>query len=164
MTSALLTSRLKSVFISGWLRSSEDDVVLFLQGPTTTVGLYIDCGSIYESDMSSGASHLLEKMAFKSTSNRTHFRIVREVEAIGGHVFSSASREQMAYTADGLKTFLPEMLELLADCVRNPVFHEWEVQEQVRRVDVDRTMQFLTGGLTGREREGGIRWPRCRRR
>ena len=114
---------------------AEEDVASPLQGCTTTVGLYIDCGSIYESDMSSGASHLLEKMAFKSTSNRTHFRIVREVEAIGGHVSASASREQMAYTADGLKTFLPEMLELLADCVRNPVFHEWEVKEQVRNTE-----------------------------
>jgi ssRNA-specific RNase YbeY (16S rRNA maturation enzyme) len=36
-----------------------------------------------------GASHLLEYMAFKTTRNRTHLRLVREVESIGGNVLAS---------------------------------------------------------------------------
>ena len=44
---------------------------------------------------------------------------------------ASASREQMGYTFDALKTYVPEMAELLVDCVRNPVFLDWEVNEQV---------------------------------
>lgn len=70
-------------------------------------------------------------MAFKSTMNRSHLRIVREVEAIGGNVTASASREQMGYSYDALKTYVPEMVEMLVDCVRNPVFLDWEVNEQV---------------------------------
>ncbi|CAK9165328.1 unnamed protein product [Ilex paraguariensis] len=58
--------------------------------PTASIGLYVDCGSIYETPLSTGATHLLEWMAFKSTKNRSHLRIVREVEAIGGHVMASA--------------------------------------------------------------------------
>ena len=81
--------------------------------------------------MSSGASHLLERLAFKSTTNRSHLRIVREVEAIGGNTGASASREQMGYTFDALKTYSPEMVELLVDCVRNPVFLDWEINEEV---------------------------------
>ncbi|XP_010269174.1 PREDICTED: mitochondrial-processing peptidase subunit alpha-like isoform X1 [Nelumbo nucifera] len=76
-----------------------------------------------------GATHLLERMAFKSTANRSHLRIVREVEAIGGNVTASASREQMGYSYDALKTYVPEMVELLIDCVRNPVFLDWELQK-----------------------------------
>lgn len=74
---------------------------------------------------------MLERMAFKSTSNRSHLRIVREVEAIGGNIGASASREQMGYTFDALKTYVPEMVELLVDSVRNPVFLDWEVNEEV---------------------------------
>lgn len=70
-------------------------------------------------------------MAFKSTTNRSHFRIVREVEAIGGNVGASASREQMGYTFDALKTYAPQMVELLVDCVRHPAFLDWEVNEEV---------------------------------
>ena len=95
------------------------------------MGLYIDCGSIYETPVSSGVSHLLERMAFKSTVNRSHLRLVREVEAIGGNVSASASREQMSYTYDALKNYTPEMVEVLIDSVRNPAFLEWEVKEQV---------------------------------
>ena len=104
---------------------------LVYQNPAASIGLYVDCGSIYESPATFGATHVLERMAFKSTRNRSHLRVVREVEAIGGSVQSSASREQMGYTYDALKTYLPEMVELLIDCVRNPVFLDWEFNEQV---------------------------------
>ena len=110
---------------------NNDNIFLVLQSPTASIGLYVDCGSIYESPISFGATHLLERMAFKTTRNRSHFRVVREVEAIGGNVQASASREQMGYTFDALKTYVPEMVELLVDCVRNPVFLDWEVNEQV---------------------------------
>uniref|UniRef100_A0A804MVK7 Peptidase M16 N-terminal domain-containing protein n=1 Tax=Zea mays TaxID=4577 RepID=A0A804MVK7_MAIZE len=71
-------------------------------------------------------------MAFKSTVNRTHLRLVREVEAIGGNVSASASCEQMSYTYDALKSYTPEMVEVLIDNVRNPAFLDWEVKEQIR--------------------------------
>lgn len=103
-------------------------------GATSTVGIYIDSGSVYESPAQAGTSHLLERMAFKTTANRTHFRLIREVEAVGGNIAAAASREQMAYTGDALKTYLPEMLEIVVDSVRNPIFNEWEVKEQLERV------------------------------
>jgi processing peptidase subunit alpha len=99
------------------------------------VGLYIDCGSIYETPASSGVSHLLERMAFKSTVNRSHLRLVREVEAIGGNVSASASREQMSYTYDALKSYTPEMVEVLIARVRAEESSiprmGWEVKEKV---------------------------------
>jgi len=73
-------------------------------------------------------------MAFKSTLNRSHFRLVREIEAIGGNTSASASREQMGYTIDALKTYVPEMVEVLIDSVRNPAFLDWEVNEEVLHV------------------------------
>ncbi|KAK8545227.1 hypothetical protein V6N12_026065 [Hibiscus sabdariffa] len=102
--------------------------------PAASIGLYVDCGSIYESPTSFGTSHLLERMAFKSTTNRSHLRIVREVEAIGGNVQAAVSREQIGYTFDALKTYVPEMVELLVDCVRNPAFLDWEVNEQLQKM------------------------------
>lgn len=104
------------------------------QNPAASIGLYVDCGSIYETPASFGATHILERMAFKSTTNRSHLRIVRETEAIGGNINASGSREHMSYTYDALKTYVPQMVELLVDCVRNPAFLDWEVNEQVRCV------------------------------
>ncbi|XP_074581961.1 mitochondrial-processing peptidase subunit alpha-like [Curcuma longa] len=105
--------------------------------PAVSLGLYVDCGSVYETPLSSGSTHLLERMAFKSTTNRSHLRVVREVEAIGGNVTASASREQMGYTYDALKTYMPEMVEVLIDCVRNAVFLDWEVNEQLQKIKAE---------------------------
>ncbi|XP_073150192.1 mitochondrial-processing peptidase subunit alpha-like [Henckelia pumila] len=105
--------------------------------PAASIGLYVDCGSIHETPASYGITHLLERMAFKSTTNRSHLRIVREVEAIGGNVTASASREHMSYTYDALKTYVPQMVELLIDSVRNPAFLDWEVNEQLLKVNSD---------------------------
>ncbi|XP_031499804.1 mitochondrial-processing peptidase subunit alpha-like isoform X1 [Nymphaea colorata] len=105
--------------------------------PAASIGLFVDCGSVYETPISFGATHLLERMAFKSTTNRSHLRTVREVEAIGGNVMASASREQMCYSYDALKTYVPEMVELLIDSVRNPVFLDWEVDEQLQKVKAE---------------------------
>jgi processing peptidase subunit alpha len=106
-------------------------------GATATLGIYVDSGSVYETPFNTGASHLLEYMSFKSTKNRTHLRIVREVEAIGGNVLASASREQMAYNIDTSKATVPEALEILTDAVLNPKFQSWEVAEQVRKMEAD---------------------------
>lgn len=106
-------------------------LLLVDQNPTASIGLYLDCGSINETALSMGATDLLRHMAFKRTRNRSHLRIVREVEAIGGNVEASSSREQMSYTYKALKTYVPEMVELLIDSVRNPVFLDWEVNEEV---------------------------------
>ncbi|KAK8963712.1 Mitochondrial-processing peptidase subunit alpha [Platanthera guangdongensis] len=105
--------------------------------PAASIGLYVECGSVYESPNSFGVTHLLERLAFKSTSNRSHLRIVREVEAIGGNITASASREQMGYTYDALKVYVPEMVEVLIDSVRNPVFLDWEVNEQIQKVKAE---------------------------
>ncbi|OMO91551.1 hypothetical protein COLO4_18276 [Corchorus olitorius] len=102
--------------------------------PAASIGLYVDCGSIYESPASFGVTHLLERMAFKSTMNRSHLRVVREVEAIGGNVHAAVSREQIGYTFDALKSYVPQMVELLVDSVRNPVFLDWEVKEQLQKM------------------------------
>lgn len=106
-------------------------LICSMQDPAASIGLYVDCGSSYETPETFGSTHLLERMAFKSTRNRSHLRVVREVEAIGGNVLASAAREQMGYTFNALKSYVPEMVELLIDCVRNPVFLDWEVNEQV---------------------------------
>ncbi|XP_011078227.1 mitochondrial-processing peptidase subunit alpha [Sesamum indicum] len=105
--------------------------------PVASIGLYVDCGSIYERPVSYGVTNLLERMAFKSTTNRSHLRIIREIEAIGGNVTALGSREHMSYTYNALKTYVPQMVELLIDCVRNPAFLDWEVKEQLQKVSAD---------------------------
>lgn len=56
---------------------------------------------------------------------------MREICAIGGKANASANRELMSYSYGALKTYMPEMVEVLVDCVRNPALLDWEVKEEV---------------------------------
>jgi processing peptidase subunit alpha len=123
----------KITTLDNGMRIASEDMI----GPANNVGVYIESGSVYESPVNAGVSHLLERMAFKSTTNRTHFRVVRELEAIGSNVQAGAHRELFCLAGDSLKTYLPEMVEILADTVRNPKFAPWEVAEQLKKVEDD---------------------------
>ncbi|XP_020253228.1 mitochondrial-processing peptidase subunit alpha-like isoform X2 [Asparagus officinalis] len=112
------------------LRIASEDA----SGPAACIGIFVDCGSVYESGEYIGVTHLLERLAFKSTKNRSHLQIIHDVEKTGGNLSTSASREQMGYSYDTLKTYLPQAIELLIDCVRNPLFLDDEVEEQLAQV------------------------------
>ncbi|KAI3753143.1 hypothetical protein L2E82_25188 [Cichorium intybus] len=66
-----------------------------------------------------------------------HFQVVREVEAIGGNVTASASKEQLGYNYDALITCVRQMMELPVDSARNQVFLDWEVKEHIQKVKAE---------------------------
>jgi len=103
--------------------------------PTASIGLYVDAGSVNEHPQISGVCHLLEHLAYTTTASRSSFRTVREIEAIGAHATASASREQMVYSIDGIRTNIPEMLEVVVDSALNSTFPSWEVADKLKSVE-----------------------------
>lgn len=98
--------------------------------PVASIGAFVDAGSRYETRESAGISHFLEIMALKSTSNRSDFRLVREMLKMGVSLQASASREHFLYTADALKDFVPAVVGTLGDLMQNNVFHLEELMEE----------------------------------
>ena len=79
---------------NGMRVASEDSGI-----PTTTVGLWIDAGSRFETDKNNGVAHFLEHMAFKGTKKRSQMELELEVENMGAHLNAYTSREQTVYYA-----------------------------------------------------------------
>lgn len=102
--------------------------------PCVSVGLVVDSGCIYEDSKNCGVSHLLEKMAFHSTRNRSKARLAQEMQALGLNFTSSSSRDQIFYMGHGIKTYLPQIVEILVDSVRNAAFEASEVNEKLLAV------------------------------
>lgn len=94
--------------------------------------MYVDAGTVNETVANAGVTRLLEAAAFRSTASRSHFRIVREAEAIGAFLGHTSERETMVYTVQCLKTHAAEAAELLLDCALNPKFNSWEVAETAK--------------------------------
>ena len=96
------------------------------------VGLYLESGSKYEQPYMSGASHMLERMAFKATDEQNELSDTKEAEVMSASLLAAASREQMSYTVDALKTHLPEAVELLCDSALNPKLANHEVAKMAK--------------------------------
>ncbi|CAG8602715.1 11277_t:CDS:2, partial [Ambispora leptoticha] len=99
-------------------------------GHFSAVGVYLDAGSRYETPRTMGVSHLVDRLAFKSTKNRTIERMQTELESLGGNVMCASSREAIMYQSAIFYQDLPHLLNILADAIRNPLITQEEVAEQ----------------------------------
>ncbi|KAF5096961.1 hypothetical protein DV451_004018 [Geotrichum candidum] len=110
--------------VSGVKVISRDD------GRTTSqVSVIIKAGSRYNT--TPGLAHILEKFAFKNTSNRSALRLTRETELLGGQLSTSLSRENIVLTAKFLREDLPYFVEALGDVLANTSFNKYELIEDV---------------------------------
>ena len=92
--------------------------------PCTTVGIYVETGSRYESV--SGTAHALQHMAFKSAAGKSQLMFVRDFEQMGAAVMCVASRENIFYQVDTLKASVPQAVSMLAETICAPKFLPWE--------------------------------------
>jgi processing peptidase subunit beta len=87
--------------------------------PTCTVGMWIDTGSRYETELNNGTAHFLEHMTFKGTGKRSQTDIELEFENMGGHLNAYTSREQTCFFAKVLSGDMPKAVDILADILQN---------------------------------------------
>lgn len=90
-------------------------------GPVAAFGLYVGVGSRNETPYSAGMSHLLERLAFKGSTARSKYRMVRDMERTGAIFGASASREVLAYSAEGLRERVSEIVGIITETAVTPV-------------------------------------------
>lgn len=103
------------------------------------MGVYIDAGSRYENDYLRGSSHIMDRLAFKSTTKHTADEILEQVENLGGNVQCASSRESMMYQAATFNNAIPTVVGLLAETIRDPQLTEEEVQQQLLTAEYEVT-------------------------
>lgn len=103
------------------------------------MGVYIDAGSRYENDYLRGSSHIMDRLAFKSTTKHTADEILEQVENLGGNVQCASSRESMMYQAATFNTAIPTVVGLLAETIRDPKLTEEEVEQQLLTAEYEVT-------------------------
>ncbi|KAJ7597454.1 mitochondrial processing peptidase [Mycena floridula] len=96
-------------------------------GHFSSVGLYIDAGVRYETPETSGVSHFLERLAFKSTNSRTEEKMIESIENSGAQMMCSSSRETILYQSSHSNEDTPLAMSLIADTALNASFKEEEV-------------------------------------
>lgn len=97
---------------------------------TATVGVWVNSGTVHETDSNNGVAHFLEHMAFKGTAKRTRKSLELEVENMGAALNAYTSREQTVYYAKCFKTNVPQCVDLLADILQNSELSQENIEHE----------------------------------
>lgn len=102
-----------------------------LPGHFSGLGVYVDAGSRYENSRFRGVSHLIDRLAFRSTSTRSSDKMLETLESFGGNMQCASSRESLMYQAAVFNKDVPSMMGILAETIRDPLITEEEVVQQL---------------------------------
>ncbi|SCU86694.1 LAMI_0D03224g1_1 [Lachancea mirantina] len=99
-------------------------------GHFAALGVYVGAGSRYETKNLKGCTHIMDRLAFKSTEHVSGKEMAETLELLGGNYQCSSSRETMMYQASVFNTDVERMFGLMAETVRYPRITEEELDEQ----------------------------------
>ncbi len=98
---------------------------------SASIAFFFAVGSRYESDAQAGVSHFIEHMLFKGSRRYPTARAISEaIEGVGGNFNGSTGKELTSYTARVPGEYLPVVLQVLADMIRNPLFDPIEIEKE----------------------------------
>ncbi|XP_035469859.1 cytochrome b-c1 complex subunit 2, mitochondrial isoform X1 [Scophthalmus maximus] len=106
--------------------------------PASKIGVFVKAGSRYETSENQGVTHLLRLASSLTTKGASAFKICRGVEAVGGNLSVTSSRENMIYTVDCLRDDIDTVMEYLINITTAQEFRPWEVSDLTPRVKMDK--------------------------
>lgn len=106
--------------------------------PASKIGVFIKAGCRYETPDNLGVTHLLRLASSLTTKGASSFKICRGIEAVGGSLSVTSTRENMIYTVDCLRDDIDTVMEYLINVTTAPEFRAWEVSELTARLKIDK--------------------------
>ena len=97
---------------------------------TAVVSVFVRAGSVHESRVDNGISHVLEHMAFKGTRTRSVHRVNLDAERLGAEVNAHTDKDHTAYEMRGLAADAPAFVTMLGDIVRHAAFPADELERE----------------------------------
>ena len=97
---------------------------------TVSVGLMVNCGSVYEEAEISGISHFIEHMLFDGTEKRTCRDLACEMDKIGGLLNAFTDREDTCFHTTAVSGHLPVVFDLISDMVLASRFDPADIRKE----------------------------------
>ncbi|MCR4964631.1 MAG: insulinase family protein [Bacteroidales bacterium] len=98
--------------------------------PISHFGVLVDIGTRDEPQQTPGLAHFLEHTIFKGTKKRNAYRVISRMEAVGGDLNASTSKEETYFHTSFLSPDYPRAVELLSDILCHSVFPEKEIEKE----------------------------------
>lgn len=106
------------------------------------IGVFLKAGSRYETADNLGVAHLLRLASSLTTKGASAFKITRGIEAIGGTLSVTTTRENMVYTVGCMRDYIDTVMEYLINVTTAPEFRLWEVNDLSPQLRVDKVAAF----------------------
>ncbi|XP_030019039.1 cytochrome b-c1 complex subunit 2, mitochondrial isoform X1 [Sphaeramia orbicularis] len=106
--------------------------------PASKIGVFVKAGCRYETPDNQGVTHLLRLASSLTTKGASAFKICRGIEAVGGSLSVTSTRENMIYSVDCLRDDIDTVMEFLINVTTAPEFRPWEVSDLTARVKMDK--------------------------
>ncbi|MCX7982885.1 MAG: insulinase family protein [Syntrophales bacterium] len=97
---------------------------------SVSLGVWVNCGSRYETERDNGISHFIEHMLFKGTTKRSALEIVSSIESVGGIINASTGKELTSFYVKVPDYSLEIALDVLADMFLHPKFDENDIERE----------------------------------
>ncbi|MCR5807939.1 MAG: insulinase family protein [Clostridiales bacterium] len=97
---------------------------------SVSMGVFINAGSVYETEGENGAAHFIEHMLFKGTKTRTASQIAEEMDAVGGNLNAFTSKECTCFYGRVLGDRVSTLSEILADLITNSLLSEEDIERE----------------------------------
>jgi len=115
--------------------------------PASKIGVFVKAGCRYETPDNQGVTHILRLASSLTTKGASAFKICRGVEAVGGSLSVTSSRDKMIYTVDCLRDDIDTVMEYLINVTTAPEFRPWEVSDLTPRVKMDKAHAAMSAQI-----------------
>lgn len=95
---------------------------------SATLGVWIQAGSVYETDDERGLAHLLEHLVFKGTKGRGMKQIASLMDNLGGQMNAFTERELVCYHVKVLPDHVEKAMSLLCDFIARPTLNKSDLE------------------------------------
>ncbi len=104
------------------------------RAPVVAIQVWVQAGSVYETEGERGITHLIEHMIFKGTEKRGPGEVAKEIESVGGSINAYTSLDYTVYHCVVPKQFLDNALDVLSDAVFHSSFDPDELKREKKVV------------------------------
>jgi zinc protease len=104
------------------------------RAPVVAVQVWVQAGSVYETEKEKGITHLIEHMIFKGTEKRGPGEVAKEIESVGGSINAYTSLDYTVYHCIVPKQFMKKAMDVLCDAVFHSSFDPEELEREKKVV------------------------------
>ncbi len=98
--------------------------------PISHFGVLVNAGTRDESSAQMGLAHFVEHTIFKGTEKRNAYRVISRMEAVGGDLNASTSKEETYFHTSFLSKEYSRAVELLSDIFFHATFPKKELEKE----------------------------------